>query len=121
MKKKGLPVIFMIPLMVASVLIVGALSYKLFSDQSATRTKASEVAKETPKLKGTTTKPASGFGSMKGPEPTATPIPTPTQSATMSKPIDDVTAKDLNTDLKATEDDEGAGAVNSLQSDINNL
>lgn len=121
MKKKGLPLIFVIPLMVASILIVGAFGYKLYSDEMTTRTKASEVNKEIPKLKGKDTKPASGFGSMIGPTPSSTPIPTPTTSAVMTKPIDEMTAKDLNAELSGTEDDGGESLLNSLQDDIDGL
>lgn len=122
MKKKGLSLVFVIPLMVASVLIALAFGYKLFSDETAaSRAKASEAAKVLPTLQSSGDKPASGFGSMVGPTATLTPTPTPVATEVLTKPIDQVTVKDMDKAVSTATDDGGAAALNDLQSDINSL
>ena len=75
-KKKGFPLIWLIPLLVVGILVTGVFAYKLYSEGSV-RTKAAgtPVSKAIPQIPVISGKPSSGYGAIKGPSPTPSPGP----------------------------------------------
>jgi len=75
-KNKFNAIIFIIPLVVATILIGGVFVYKLFFEGSIpTRAAGTPVQKASPQIQGVAGKPSKGYGALAIPSPTASPTP----------------------------------------------
>ena len=87
---------FIIPLIIATLLIVGVFGYKLYSEGTI-RTKAAEtpVQKLTPALQTVGGKPSTGYGALKGPTPTVSPTSGETSLEDLVEETDDTGETDF--------------------------
>lgn len=113
MKRKGLSIVVIIPLIVLSLVIAGVFGYKLYSDMTATRARASEIPKTLPNIAAQSAKkPTSGYGSVKAPSPTPKPV---IDIRTLSSP------DDFEAVLEDMTDDGGQREMNDVSDDIKTL